>query len=77
MIVPVVLTIISYLATVSGLVAYTNVIVPWVTPVGIGAFLATSGDIKDLLLAFVNLAIAVVIYYPFIIIANRQEAKEA
>lgn len=75
MIVPVVLTLVAYLATVSGLVAYTNVIVPWVTPVGISAFLATSGDFKALLLALVNLAIAVVIYYPFIIMANRHEAE--
>lgn len=76
MVVPVVLTLVAYLATVSGLVAYTNVIVPWVTPVGISAFLATSGDFKALLLALVNLAIAVVIYYPFIIIANRHEAEQ-
>lgn len=76
MVVPVVLTIISYFATISGLVAYTNVVVPWVTPVGISAFLATSGDIKAALLALINLAIAVVIYYPFIIIANRDVSDE-
>lgn len=76
MVVPIVLTLISYLATISGIVSYTNVIVPWVTPVGINAFLATSGDIKAGLLALINLAIAVVIYYPFVIMANRSEAVE-
>ncbi len=76
MVVPVVLTLISYLATISGIVSYTNVIVPWVTPVGINAFLATSGDIKAGLLALINLAIAVVIYYPFVIMANRSETVE-
>jgi PTS system cellobiose-specific IIC component len=75
LVVPIILTLTAYLATASGLVAYTNVVVPWVTPVGISAFLATSGDIKAGILAIVNLIIAIVIYYPFIIIANRYEDK--
>lgn len=76
LVVPVVLTLIAYLATVSGFIGYTNVIVPWVTPVGLSAFLATSGDIKAALVAIINLAIAVVIYYPFVIMANRYETVE-
>lgn len=73
LIVPVVLTTIAYFATVTGLVAYTNVVVPWVTPVGLSGFLATSGDWRAIVLALVNLAIACGIYYPFILLGNRME----
>ncbi|MEH6991488.1 PTS transporter subunit EIIC [Neobacillus drentensis] len=76
MIIPVVLTIIAYLATVSGFIGYTNVVVPWVTPVGISAFLSTSGDIKAALVAIINLVIAIIIYYPFVKLANRYESEK-
>ncbi|MEH7514917.1 PTS transporter subunit EIIC [Gottfriedia acidiceleris] len=76
MIVPVVLTLTAYVATITGFIGYTNVVVPWVTPVGLSAFLSTSGDIKAALVAIINLAIAVVIYYPFIKLANRQESEK-
>jgi cellobiose PTS system EIIC component len=76
MITPVVLTLTAYFATVTGLIGYTNVIVPWVTPVGISAFLSTSGDFMAPIVALINLAIAVVIYYPFIKLANRHESEK-
>lgn len=72
-IVPVVLTLISYFATVSGLVGYTNAIIPWVMPVGFSGFLATSGDWRAAVLGIVNLLIAIAMYYPFVILANRME----
>jgi cellobiose PTS system EIIC component len=75
LITPVVLTLTAYFATVTGIIGYTNVIVPWVTPVGISAFLSTSGDFMAAIVALINLAIAVVIYYPFIKLANRHESK--
>jgi cellobiose PTS system EIIC component len=76
MIIPVVLTLTAYIATVSGFIGYTNVVVPWVTPVGLSAFLSTSGDFKAVLVALINLAIAVVIYYPFVKLANRYESEK-
>jgi PTS system cellobiose-specific IIC component len=72
----VILTLIAYFATVWGLIGYTNVIVPWVTPVGISAFLATSGDIKAALVAVINLVVAIIIYYPFVKLANRYESEK-
>lgn len=75
LVVPVVLTTTAYFATVTGMVDYTSVIVPWVTPVGISGFLSTSGDWRAFVLAFANLAIAAVIYYPFVLLANKYDTS--
>lgn len=84
LIVPGVLSTIAYLATVAGIVPVTYVQIPWITPVGIGAFLATGakgiGSIMAALLALLNFAIALVIYLPFVRLAekqatNREKAK--
>jgi PTS system cellobiose-specific IIC component len=75
---PGVLTLIAYLATASGLVPPTYVAIPWISPVGIGAFLATgagSGSWRAALLAIVNLVVAIFIYLPFIKLADRQVSK--
>ncbi|MEI4771974.1 PTS transporter subunit EIIC [Psychrobacillus sp. FJAT-51614] len=76
LIVPVILTLIAYFATIIGFIGYTNVIVPWVTPIGISAFLATSGDIKAALVAIINLVVAIILYYPFVKLANRYESEK-
>ncbi|MBU5439082.1 PTS sugar transporter subunit IIC [Tissierella sp. MSJ-40] len=76
---PGVLTLIAYLATASGLVPPTYVAIPWISPVGIGAFLATgagSGSWRAALLAIVNLVVAIFIYLPFIKLADRQVSKK-
>lgn len=39
--------------------------IPWISPVGIGAFLGTGGDFFGVLIAIVNLAVSILIYYPF------------
>ncbi|MEG0328537.1 MAG: PTS transporter subunit EIIC [Erysipelothrix sp.] len=46
---------------------------PWVVPPVLNAFLATGGDIKAAILAFATLVIAILIYMPFIMIANKME----
>ncbi|ABR50275.1 PTS system, lactose/cellobiose family IIC subunit [Alkaliphilus metalliredigens QYMF] len=68
---PAVLTLIAYLATVSGLVPPTFVAIPWITPMGIGGFLATGGNIMGGLLALFNFCVAVLIYLPFIKLADK------
>lgn len=78
LITPGVLTLIAYLATASGLVPPTYVAIPWISPVGIGAFLATgagSGSWRAALLAIVNLAVAILIYLPFVKLADEQVSK--
>ena len=69
---PGILTLIAYLATATGLVPPTFVAIPWITPVGIGGFLATGGSIRAAILAIFNLAVAVLIYLPFVKMADIQ-----
>ena len=69
---PGVLALIAYLATASGLVPMTYVAIPWITPVGISGFLATGGNIMGGLLSIINFLIAIVIYLPFVVIADKQ-----
>jgi len=72
---PVILTIFSYLVIAAGIVPKTIAFIPWTTPPVIGGFLAT-GSWKGAALALVNLIISVVIYLPFIKIAERTELKK-
>ena len=51
--------------------------VPWTTPPVIGHFLVTGGDWKAAVWGVVSLIIAMVIYFPFAKIAERQRLKAA
>lgn len=62
---PLVTGIISYLASAAGLVGKFMTAPPWTLPAPIGAYLGTNGNIAALLLALINIGIAVAIYYPF------------
>lgn len=44
---------------------------PWTMPVGLGAFFNTNGSISAVILAFLNLGLATLIYLPFVIAANK------
>ena len=46
---------------------------PWTTPPIISAFLATNGSITATILAAVTFALSVVLYAPFVILANKEE----
>lgn len=73
---PVVLVLVAYTATKFGLVPAAVTMPPWVTPPIIGGILATQ-SIAGGVLAAVNLVISVVIYAPFVKIADIQAAKKA
>jgi PTS system cellobiose-specific IIC component len=62
---PVAAAIISYAATAAGLVAKVSIIAPWTLPAPIGAYMATRGDWRAAVLVLVNIAVTLVIYYPF------------
>ncbi|MDN6639798.1 MAG: PTS transporter subunit EIIC [Tetragenococcus sp.] len=62
---PIVNVTISYFAASVGLVSKIISGIPWISPVGIGAFLGTGGDFSGVLIAIVNLAVSILIYYPF------------
>lgn len=69
--VPVITTVIAYLATAAGFIEKTVVMVPWTTPPVISAFLATGGDIKAGLLSLGLVVLSVVLYIPFVYAANK------
>ena len=80
LIVPGVLSTIAYLATASGLVPATYILAPWITPVGIGAWMATGGSgfgsIMAALLSIFNLIVAILIYLPFVKMAENMAIKK-
>jgi cellobiose PTS system EIIC component len=72
---PMVLTITTYLAIASGIVPRTIAMMPWTTPPVIGGFLVT-GSAMGALLALVNIGIGILIYLPFVILAQKQEDRK-
>ncbi|MFP7288939.1 PTS sugar transporter subunit IIC [Shouchella clausii] len=69
---PIITATIAYLATSVGLVSPTFIKAPWTLPAPIGAYLATGGDWRSIILVLVNLAISVVIYLPFLRIYDKK-----
>lgn len=62
---PIVNVTISYFAASVDLVNKIISGIPWISPVGTGAFLGTGGDFRAVFIAIINLAISILIYYPF------------
>ena len=73
--VPTVLVIIAYGATVAGIVPPVFLEVPWVMPPVIYAWMATGFSWQAALLALFNLVLAVLMWGVFVVIANRVETK--
>lgn len=69
--IPVITTVIAYLATAAGFIEKTVVMVPWTTPPVVSAFLATGGDVKAGLLSLGLVVLSVVLYIPFVFAANK------
>lgn len=69
--VPVTLTVISYIALSTGIVPKTVAILPWTTPPILSGYLVTGGSIRGIILQLVNIAVAVLIYIPFIMAGVR------
>ena len=64
-IVPIVNASITYFAMATGLVNRVTSTPPWTLPGPIGAFLATNGDYRAVILSILLIIISIVIYYPF------------
>lgn len=62
---PLVTATIAYAATAMGFVTPTHIMPPWTLPAPIGAYLATGGDWRAIVLVFINIAISFFIYLPF------------
>lgn len=61
-------------ATASGLAPVPHLVVPWTLPAPIGAFLATGGSWKAAVLSTANIALAALIYWPFVRALDRRTA---
>ncbi|MCO8289109.1 PTS sugar transporter subunit IIC [Tetragenococcus halophilus] len=72
-VVPLVTTTIAYYATQLGVIAKTSVLIPWTTPPIISGYLATNGDWKASVLQVILLIIGVLIYLPFVHLANKEK----
>ncbi|MBG9786327.1 MULTISPECIES: PTS sugar transporter subunit IIC [Brevibacillus] len=81
-IVPVITASLSYYATVLGLVNPTYIMVPWTLPAPIGAYLATGGDWRAIILVVINILISFLVYIPFFkmydkkVVEQEREAEE-
>ncbi|MFD2830410.1 PTS sugar transporter subunit IIC [Corticicoccus populi] len=74
--VPTTLTVISYFALSFGLVPKTVAIIPWTTPPILSGYLVTGGSWQGIALQVVNIAIAVLIYIPFVYSGYKAMNKE-
>ncbi len=74
---PVVLVIVSWAAMTTGFVAPpAGIALPFTTPIFVSGYLATGGHISGTVLQVVNLAISMVIYYPFFRVWDRLKQRE-
>lgn len=71
LIVPPVCCAIAYLATTAGLIPPVFLSIPWITPPGLYAYLATGGNIMAGLVSLFNVFVAFLIWTPFVIAANK------
>lgn len=62
---PIMNVTVAYFATSWHLVNKVITGIPWISPVGIGAFLGTGGDFRSIGIALLNLVLSTIIYYPF------------
>lgn len=77
MIIPPIAATIAYLLTAAGIIPPTFVVVPWVMPAGIHAYLSTGGNLLAGLVALFNLFLSFAIWTPFVLLANRVKKVDA
>lgn len=73
---PAVMTTISYFATKLGLVAPVTQNVTWVMPPVLYGFFATAFDWRAIVLSLVNIALATLIYLPFVKMGDNEELQQ-
>lgn len=67
---------IAWIVTSLGLVNKVVMTAPWTLPGPIGAYLATGGDWRAIVLNIVLIAISIMLWYPFFKIYDRDLLKE-
>lgn len=71
---PVLITIVSYYSISNGWINEPYLLMPWVLPAPIGAFLST-GDIRAVVLVLFNIAVLTLLYMPSVIIYERKQTR--
>lgn len=74
--VPVMGLVISYVTTVLGWMSPCVIQVPWTTPIGFSAFLATAGDWRAVVIQLITFVLGVLVYIPFVMINDKVLSKE-
>ena len=69
--VPIITGTIGYIATSIGFAAKAVVMVPWPMPPLVNGYLATAGDIGAVLTQLVCILVSIVVYLPFVMVANK------
>ncbi len=68
--------VIGSLATITGFMGHTYILIPWTTPPIIGAYLATGGNWGAVITTSAIFVISVIIYIPFVAVMNKQQELE-
>jgi len=74
---PIVGSLIGYFATWAGLIEPFSILVPWTTPPLVNGFLASGGDWMVIVVQLVSMVAQVLLYIPFLRIAERVAKEEA
>ncbi|WP_371376068.1 PTS sugar transporter subunit IIC [Sporomusa aerivorans] len=73
---PVIIGVLTYFTMLFGLVSKPYILVPWTLPAPVGAYLATGGDWRAVILVIVNIAIVTCLYFPFLKAYERKLIRE-
>ncbi|WP_017210541.1 PTS sugar transporter subunit IIC [Clostridium beijerinckii] len=73
---PLICGCISYFAMTLNLVSKPVILAPWTLPAPIGAYLATGGDWRAIILVLINIAIVTALYFPFLKAYEKKLIKE-
>lgn len=74
--IPIVLTVITYTVFSLDLMTKMTVLAPWTLPAPLGAFFATAGDWRAIILVVFNIVVAMVLYYPFFKMYEKQMLEQ-
>ena len=73
---PVIIGVLTYVVMQVGWVTKPFILVPWTLPAPIGAYLATGGDWRAIVLVLINIIIVTLVYYPFFRAYERKMLQE-
>lgn len=73
---PLICGCVSYFAMTLNLVSKPVILAPWTLPAPIGAYLATGGDWRAIILVLINIAIVTALYFPFLKAYEKKLIKE-